>query len=263
MARAVAVAARDHFGSWDPVFFGFLVVNSLFTAGTAYLLVVAGRRLLITEAAALFGGALYLLNFETANIRLSGMIDSAEGFCFMAIVCSLLSGRRALLPVWSALGAVSRETFVPLCIVFTAAWWWVERGEKSRTVWSVAVIPALAALFSISLLQSVVSGHMITPWTHAAAMEGNGAHLAALVRNIADRNLVYCAVWLLPLGLIRLREFPPAWIAASGAGVITAFALVTWYGSTPGAATRPFFSIAGPLLSLSAAVFISRNPVRP
>lgn len=255
LARPVARIAAGHIGTWEPVFFGFLVVNSFFTATTAWLLVLVGRRFVDTEAAALLAAALYLLNFETANIRLSGMVDSAEGFCFMAIVWSLLAGRISWLALWGALGAISRETFVPLCIVFVLAWWWIM--PRRRENWQVFVLPSVAALVSLVIVQSVVSGHILLPWQFAAALNPAAGHLNALFHNVLDQNLLYCVVWLLPLGLLRLKRLPSPWIAACAAGVLLDFALVTWHSSSPGASARPFFSIAGPLLSLSAAIYLS------
>ncbi len=270
LARPVAHAAAGHIGTWDPVFFGFLIVNSFFTASTAYLLVVVGRRFAGTEAAALLAAALYLLNFETANIRLSGMVDSAEGFCLMAIVWSLLSGRVALLALWAVLGALSRETFVPLCIAFTFAW--SLAGKKPEMRLSAAfgqlrdmrlsaafLVPSAAALLTITILQSAVSGHLTLPWQFAASVNPAGGHFGALIHNLFDQNLLYCIVWLLPLGLPRLMRLPRPWIAACAAAALTDFALVTWHSSVPGAAARPFFSVAGPLLSLSTALYLSRE----
>jgi hypothetical protein len=254
LVRPIARIAAGHIGTWEPVFFGFLVVNSFFTATTAYLLVVVARKLGAEESVALLAAALCLLNFETANVRLSGMVDSAEGFCFIAIVWSLLSGRIGLLALWGVIGALSRETFVPLCIAFTAAWWWFTPGKGKN--WRVAVLPSLAALVSITILQSVVSGHLLLPSEFAAALQPSGGHLSALFHNIVDQNLLYCIVWLLPLGLPRLTRLPSPWIAGCAAATVVDFALVTWHSSSPGAAARPFFSIAGPMLSLSAAMYL-------
>jgi hypothetical protein len=61
-------------------------------------------------------------------------------------------------------------------------------------------------------------------------------------------------VFLLPLGLIRLRAFPAAWVWASAAGVAAAVAMGTWNNAR--ADTVPsMFNSAGPILSLSVALF--------
>jgi hypothetical protein len=256
LAGAIARVAKGHVGTWDPVFFGFLVVNSFFAATTAFLLAGLGRRLLNSEPAALFAASLYLLNFETANVVLSGMVDSADGFFLMAIVWSLLTGRLWWLPLWGALGAASKETFVPLCLVFTVAWWLT---SPERRDWRI-LATGVGAFVSITVLQSVVSGHLAWPWQFAGEVYAGGGYVKAFLDNTLDRNVVFMAIWLVPLGIPRLRTLPMAWIAASGAAVVTALAMVVWHSSSPGAAARPFFSIAGPLLSLSAAAWLSGAP---
>ena len=258
LARPVGKLVRGHLGTWDPVFFGFLTVNSFFTATTAFLLAILGSRLLASDAAGLFAGALYLLNFETANILLSGMVDSAEGCFLMAIVWSLLTGRLWWLPVWGALGAIAKETFVPLAAAFTIAWWFATRRDW-KPLQSVLILATSAAAFvSITVVQSIVSGRMVWPWEFAGALHDSGGHLVeSLLANTIDRNILFMAVWLLPLGIPRLRSLSKPWIVASCAAAVTALGLVVWHGSSPGAAARPFFSVAGPLLSLSAAAWLS------
>ena len=71
--------AKGHLGTWKPVFFGLLVANALLTATTAYFLVLVGYRQVGDYGTALLGAALYLLNFDTANVWLSGFVDSGEG----------------------------------------------------------------------------------------------------------------------------------------------------------------------------------------
>lgn len=167
LSRPVTRLARGHIGSWEPVFFGFLVVNAAFTALTALLLVLIGRKLGMVEGAALFAASLYLLNFETANIRLSGMVDSGEGLALVGMVWSLVTGRLWLLPFWAGLGAVSKETFVPLCAAFSGAWWWFDTKRRP-----MVLSGALAAFAAITVLQSAISGHMMWPWQFAAALAG-------------------------------------------------------------------------------------------
>jgi hypothetical protein len=247
----VARVAGNRAGSWEPVFFGFLVVNSFFAATTALLVVDLGRRLIGGEAPALLAACLYLLNFETANILLSGMVDSADGCFLMAIVWSLVTGRVWWLPVWGVLGAASKETFVPICIVFAVVWWVVERR-------AAAAIGALvvALLASVTLVQSGAAVYMVWPWDFAAEVTPGGGHARALLENTLDRNMLFMAIWLVPLGVPRLRSMPMKWVAASGAAVVTAVVLATLHSSSAGAAARPIFNAAGPLLSLSAARYL-------
>jgi hypothetical protein len=259
LVRPIAEIARGHLGTWEPVFFGFLIVNSLFTATTAFLLADVGRRLFEVESLALLAAGLYLLNFETANVVLSGMVESSDGFFLMAIVWSLVCGRLWILPLLGMLGAMGKETFVPLVAVFTVTWWLMGRnGRHWKPGETIALLgTGFAAFASITAVQSVVSGHLVWPWEFAAAVHESTGQLTAFLANTVDRNVLFAIIWLLPAGIPRLRLLPMPWIAASGVAVVTGLALATWHGSSPGAAARPFFSFAGPLLSLSAALYLA------
>ena len=254
LVRPIAAMAEGHVGTWNPVFLGFLIVNSLFTATTASLLADVAERLAGGEAIAVLSGALYLLNFETANVVLSGMVDSADGCFLMAMVWSLLSERAWWLPVWGLLGAASKETFVPLSMVFLLVWWLVERRDGKAMV-----AAAFAALVGIAALQSVVAGHVTMPWNFAGSVGAASGHWQALADNTIDRSIVFMAIWLVPAGVLRLRAMPKAWAAASGAAAMAALGLAVWHSSSAGAAARPYFTVAGPLLSLSAARWLGRG----
>jgi hypothetical protein len=254
LARPFSRLAQGRLGTWEPVSFGLLVVNAFFTATTAYLLVAAGRKLFGNGTVALLGAAVYLLNFETANLRLTGLVDSAEGCFLMALAWSLLSRRFWLLPLWGVLGALGKESFVPFATVFTAVWWLVARR---RELWRLGGVVATlstgaAALVTVVVVQSIVSGYVVWPWTFAASIRGSG-QLAALLANLADRNLLYGFIWLLPLGVWQSARFPRPWTLACAAAVVADLALVSYFAAQPGTAARGIFSIAGPLLSLSVA----------
>ncbi len=253
LAGSVAAMARGRSGTWDPVFCGFLVVNSFFAATTAFLLADVARRLAAPEATAVLAGGLYLLNFETANVLLSGMVDSADGCFLMATVWSLVTGRVWWLPLWGMLGAASKETFVPLAMVFLLVWWLRER-RNGRAI----LAAGLAAVVGIAVLQSVLAGRITMPWEFAASVGQATGHWQALAGKHgepqyrvhgdlagADRDH----------GLARNAE---------------SVGRCQWHGShrgtgargmaqfERGAAARPYFTVAGPLLSLSAARWLGR-----
>jgi hypothetical protein len=259
LARFIYSISVGHTGTWDPVFFGLLVVNAFFTASTAYLIVLIGRELDIGRAIALLAAAAYLLNFETVNLRLSGLIDSAEGCFLLAIVWCLTSRRVWVLPGVGVLGGLAKESFAPFCIAFTAAWWLYSRRHDRWRRWQTLSIfsTGIAALLAIGVVQCVVSGSLIWPWSFGASMRAPSDHLKALRGNIIDRNLLYVFVWLLPAGLPRLDSFPRSWIVATAVTTLVALFLVAYYAAPPGAAARSTFSIAGPLLCLSAATLVA------
>jgi len=130
--------ARGWLKTWDPVYFGLLVANAFFTATTAFLLFMAGRRCGGNRAVALVASCLSLLNFNTANWWLAGLVDSGEGCALMLLTWALLSRRWWLLPIGGALGAFAKESFVPLAVVYVAVWWL--SGERTgKGSWSTAV----------------------------------------------------------------------------------------------------------------------------
>ena len=66
VAKPFAVISRGHIGHWDPIAFGLLISNSLFTAGAATLILIMGTDL-IGFPVALTGTLLYLMNFTVHN----------------------------------------------------------------------------------------------------------------------------------------------------------------------------------------------------
>ncbi len=158
LARPVYELAKDRIGTWNPALFALLVVNSLFTAITALLIVLTGRRFAADSLAPVLGAFLFLGNFAVANLNLAGYVDSAVNCLLMAVVWSMLTNRLWLLPVFGVLGALAKETFVPMCICLVFAWWILDRNEgarkMSRLVWIIAM--AIAAVISLTLVMAWV-----------------------------------------------------------------------------------------------------------
>jgi hypothetical protein len=86
-----------------------------------------------------------------------------------------------------------------------------------------------------------------------------------LLVSLLDKDSWYILIWLLPLGLVRIRQFPRPWVGASAAAALVAL-LLNAYHALPGAGGnmgRYLFNVAGPLLSLSAASFLCDGTPRP
>src|SRR6266404_8026647 len=122
LARPFYRLAQGRFATWDSVMFGLLVADSLFVAGTAILIVILGNRQLGSSAVGLVGSLLYLLNFAVPNLRLVGLVDAGEGLFLLAVICALFAERYWWLPLLGALGAMAKESFVPLSVVLMATW---------------------------------------------------------------------------------------------------------------------------------------------
>lgn len=250
--------ARGHVRTWDAALFGLLAANAIFTATTACFLVAIGHRLGLDDSTVLLGATLYLLNFCVANLNLVGLIDSAEGCFMLAIVWSLLTGRWFLLPLLGIFGALAKETFAPLSVMFVLGWWMAEarrnRPELARLAWIGAL--GAASITTVILTMSWVMGGLIWPWQFAGYMRAGHGFLAGLRGCILDHTFWYIFIWLLPLGLVRLRHLPWPWVLASAVAFCGALVLGA-YNDARGNTARALFTVAGPILSLSTAVFLS------
>jgi hypothetical protein len=250
--------AKGRVQSFDPALLGLLMANALFTATTASLLVTVGRRLGFNYSTALLAAALYLLNFAVSNLNLVGLVDSGEGCFVMAVAWSLLTERWFLLPLWGVLGALAKETFAPLSTLFAIGWWLAEARPSqrrfSRLLWVCAMlwISGYTALIAIA----TVAKGWIWPWEFAGSMRGNVGLLVGLRGCILNHAFWYVFIWLLPLGILRLRRLARPWVLASGAAFCGALALGA-YNNAGGNTTRALFNVAGPILSLSAAIFLA------
>ncbi len=260
MARAVFVVVRNRTGSWDPLMFSFLVVNSLFVATTAFLLLRVAQEILGETSVALLATCLYLLNFAVANVHLAALVDAAEACLLMAVVATMFHKRWYLLPLWGMLGALAKESIVPFSIAMLLGWW-IASQEKSRRLAIWLSIVAGAELATFVILHWAVTGHAVSPWTAAASMKSPTGYLSNLWNSLIDRNSWYILMWLLPLGLAGRKRIPREWKTAAGVGVLVAIVLNAYHstvGGGGGGLGRYVFNIAGPLLSLAAAGFLAQ-----
>ncbi len=277
LARPFYRLARGRLATWDPVMFGLLVADSLFVAGTAVLIVILGSRKLGSSAEGLVGALLYLVNFAVPNIRLVGLVDAGEGFFLLALLWSLSEFELWALPVIAVLGALTKESFIPFSIVFTSAWWLSTRPDRNpgrnpdrnddhkRTrnrfspdaTWILTSwVLSLAAMMG---LQWSITGTYVCPLQFGLALHRGGGHHFAV--SLHDRNLWYVFLWLLPTAIPNLKRFPKSWLIPVGATCAMALVLDAYFGGVPAAGSawgRALFSIAGPVLSLSSALFLLR-----
>ena len=258
VARPFYRVAEGRLHTWDPVMFGLLSSDSLFVAATALLIVVLGTRHLGSYALSLVASLLYLVNFAVPNLRLVGLVDAGEGFFLLAFLWSVAQLQLWWLPLIAALGALSKESFIPFSIVFTATWWLVVRkslrSQRESAAWiATSWIVSLAVLVG---LHWKIAGLLESPMQFAARLRGNGQYFSQFASSLWDHNFWYVFVWLLPAGIPRLKNFPKSWLIPIAATSITAFVLDAYYSGAPGTVGRALFSIAGPLLALSAALLL-------
>lgn len=265
LARPLYRLAIGRFGSWDPVMFGLMAVDSMFVAATAMLIVVLGMGKLGSYPVALLASLLYLVNFSVPNLRLAGLVDAGEGFFLIALLWSLSDSRFWLLPFIATLGTATKESFIPFSIVFTSAWWIVERKKLDSPVTSAIWIISswFVGLAAMIGLHWWIAGHLESPAKFAASLHGNHEYLSHFASSLWDRNFWYAFLWLLPTGIPNLRRFPKSWLVPTGAASVLAFVLDGYYGGAPGTVGRALFSVVGPVLALSSALLLldDKHPV--
>jgi hypothetical protein len=254
LAKPLARLARGRVGSWDPTSFGLLVANSLLNAGTAYMLVALAFTLTASFQTALVAALLYLLNFAVSNLVLAGMVDSGEAFFLLAATALLLHNRWHFLPLIAALGALSKETYVPFLAVYAGTWALAAPRRRTALGWTAVCI--IAGLATVTALLSVNAGHVVWFWQFAAGLDSGAGHVRSLIACITNRTFWYVFIWLLPLGLVSIRCLPRPWVLSCAAAAVVAIVLSAYHNQPQdaGASARALFNIAGPMLSLSAAL---------
>ncbi|HEY1803098.1 MAG TPA: DUF2079 domain-containing protein [Terracidiphilus sp.] len=261
LAKPIYWLANGRLHTWSPVFFALLVVNAFFIATTAYLLVVIGHRIAGNDSIALISGLLYLTNFAVSNFNLSGYVDSAVNCMMIAITWALLTERWWLLPILGILGALAKETFIPLSAVFAFGWWvacWRRGAQRlSQLAWVGLMIAASFAVLAFVMSRTTPGA---TPMGFAASRgHSTGAvdfYLAGLIGGLIARETIYVFGWLLTTGIWRLGRLPKPWVVASMCAALAALAMGA-YDDAVGNTVRPLFSALGPLLSLSAAMLLA------
>src|SRR3989339_1886156 len=257
LAKPFYRLAKTYIGSWNPISFAMLVVNSAFVAISAYLLIILALILIGDYAIALLSALFYLLNFNISNLQLSGLVDSAEGCMILAVILSLVTGRWALLPLFGIIGALAKETFVPLSGSLALIYWLAAEAPRDRRIiqfaWVVSM--GLVGVVTVMAIQSLISGHLVLPWAIIASEKGSQNLLAGIISSLSNKNLWYIFIWLLPLGLVKLRYFPKPLVYASVGSATIALLLGGWNNSG-GNIGRPIFETFGPILTISLAYFV-------
>ena len=271
VARPIFRLSEGRLPSWDPVAFGLLIASALFTATGALILLQIGRTHVASESTALAGTLLYLLTFAVHNKHLGcGLVDSGESSLMLALYWLLLARKLFLLPVVGVIGALAKETFIPMATIATVGWALIEFRQqrwkpRSTAAWIISWAPWLLVMIVVGLattsaLQYGAYGRLILPWEFAAQIRNDPwakdvGLLQGLIGCLTDRQFWYIFGWLVPLGMLRLNRMPRAWVGASLGASAAALAMGAWINAG-GVAAPAVFNAIGPLLSISAALFL-------
>lgn len=262
LARPIYKVAAGHIGTWNPVSFSMLVVNSAFCASSALVLILIAKALGFQFATGLIAAFSYMLNFDVANWQLAGLVDSAEAFLMACLVLVLLKRSWNALPVLGILGGLAKETFVPIAFLFACGWVWSEK----RKPWVQVCAMAAAGIAVVILVRSLVQGHLVTPLQIAGGVRGvSGLSdiLSAAFKPLASWVVWITFLWLVPLAARGVARLPREAIYGTALGLIGAFALVVWTDAGGANASRPFFNIAGPCLCLAFAIAVTEVSTVP
>ena len=257
LSKPFFLLSQTLLGTEKAALLSLLITNSFFCAVAACFLAAIGSRLDIDWSTALLSSCLYLLSFGVVNSQLAGLVDSAEACFLLAVTWSLLSNKLTLLPLWAALGAMAKETFVPLASVLSLVWWFIAyRGRaqtKSDLAWVLSI--GIVGLVTVTIVRFTVAGQLMWPWqTEIVSPDQN--YLTRLGETLISRESWYTFGWLVPFGLWRLSRLPRQWVIASVTAALSAVALSAYKG-VAGNMARPTFNVLGPILALSTALLIA------
>jgi len=264
VAKPFYLIARGRVATWDPVFFGLLVANSIFCAWSATLLVSVAARWKVKPAVALLAGCLYLMNYTIPNAHLAGLVDSAEGWTIMGTVWALTGSSWFMLPGLGVAAALGKETAVLIGGTMLITWWCVAAKEDGRAMGRLCWVAAYwaAGLATVLLVRSAVDGQWV--WLGDIVRAERSSHniVIGLKDCLLARGCWYPFCWLLPLGLWRLRSLPRPWVLGSVVACCAVLAMGAW-NNAGGNVGRPLFNALGPVLTLSAALTIIGSDVAP
>jgi hypothetical protein len=259
LAKPFYWLANGRISSWNPALFGMLMAASILTAATAVTIIAVGLRCGFSYSTSLVGALLFLVNFAVPNWNLAAYVDSGEALFLALVAWSMLSARWYLLPIWAIPGTLSKETFAPFAFVFAIVWWLADRPLRfGRLLWIAAlgILSCVAVLFQFASSGGLFSG--TANYTSAMAAYTSVGFFHGLLNSLMAHELWFTFIWLLPLGLLGIKQIDRRWVWAATATFILAL-LLGAYNNAQGNTSRALFNIAGPLLSLSAAALLTKR----
>ena len=259
VAMPFARLARGHVGHWNATLLGLLVANAGFCAMTASLLLFFATKITGDGRHALTASLLYLASFNVINHQLAGLVDSAETCAMMLLTIALRARRWWWLPVIGVFGALSKETFLPLGVVFSIAWLSAEEPafRRRQTPWVSVMALGAAGFAAIYIVRSIPAGAPVSLWSLIASERGGDAAIGRFLAPFADRQFWCVTLGCVP-GLFGLRFLPVPWIRAALVASLATLALSAWHDSGGGAAGRGVFDVLMPLATLGLARVITK-----
>jgi len=257
LAKPIKHLVQGKIRTWDDAAFGLLFINSFFVASTALITLILGLKLGSDYNVTLTASLIFLLNFTIANYHLSGNVDSGENCLLLLVALALVTNHWKFLPILGIVGGLAKETFIPFSLTLATVYaLWQPANWRERTSHLIqAFLLGIVSLLTVLTVQSLINGQLILPW-NIIASEHRTNNLTISTFNcilgISGKEFWYVFGWLLPLGAIRLRNFPRPLVYGSMAAAGVALILGGW-NACGGNVGRAVFNAIGPLLSLSVA----------
>ena len=254
LAKPIYSAARGRLGTWNPVSFALLMVNSFFCGCAAWIVSALAYRLSGVVPVSMLAAFAYLSNFAVSNYHLSGLVDSADAFLFALLTLALISERRALLPAIGFVAGLSKETFIPIAFVFAGTWVLSERpGNRTRRMLAAVAMAAVGTMVLMAV-RSAIDRTVVLPW-EIVTQERSLSRWSAdnLLNAVTGWSFWLTIVWV-PFVFLAARRSPKQWRFAALAGAAVALALSAWNNAPPGNSARPVFDVLGPLFAVSFAL---------
>lgn len=261
LAKPIYWISRGRLGSWNPIAFALLIVNSIFCAASAFLISILAHGISRKPTVAVVAAFAYLLNFTVSNYQLSALVDSTDAFLFVLLTWALINNKWALLPLIALPAALSKETFVPIGTVFALTWLLldppVDRTKKFLSVICMAII----GLSVVSVLHSVIDHTLVLPWNVFSHEHAEGSVAVSVLHVAAGWNLWMTIIWL-PFVFLAAKYIPKQWRWAALAAAVTTVVLFVYNDPGPdptrpllsgGNVARPVFDVVGPLFAVSFA----------
>jgi hypothetical protein len=245
-------------GSWNRVQFSLLVVSAFFCSLIVILMVNICEYLFKDRLVGILAGLLFFVNFTIPNLYLSGLVDSAEAFFLLLLVYSMLRKNWLILPFIAILGSLTKETFLPSGFIIITVWYLYD-AYHAKNFYPTRILMIVLFVFISVVILTLLKSYSYGEYTSLLGFTGDMHKVNNFDYDrilVAIRRFLYSYIWLAPLAFFRLHIFPIQWTLSIFLAAITIFIMGWWIGASGAAISRYMFNILGPLLCISAAVFV-------
>lgn len=252
------ILSKLFLGTWNSVCLSLLVVNSFFVSLTALVLIEISKELHIEPKLTLLSAFIYMVSFPVLNGHLIGLVDAGEGFFIAVLILMVLRNHWFLVSIITMASALVRETTPIFMGVYLISWWFLQRvllkdqNSKGIFYWLFAIVLGVMAIY---LIKFIVGGD---PYAgHEFSLEILSQVPGRLIDLVKSKTLIYTFSYLLPIGLLGIKQVPKALVVSSccmGAAAI----LLGAYGGIGSNISRPLFNTMGPMLIISSTMFLGK-----